>query len=130
MWATTTSVNSNGQANGGAPGILKFPPVGLLPPMEISIVDEENGPPHFQIPTMMRMTAAIFVTHTVKSDLTGADVAGRIPSDILSMVAITASVPEYVNMESKLRLLMRTRGLEPLRSDQHSRIYFPDGQRP
>jgi hypothetical protein len=58
-----------------------------------------------------------FVAYTVDSDLTGEDVAGRIPSDILSKIAITASVPECVDMEGnsfELRLRMRTCGLEPL----------------
>jgi hypothetical protein len=57
-----------------------------------------------------------FVAYTVDSELTGEDVTGRIPSEILSKIAITASVPEYVDMRSnsfELRLRMRTCGLEP-----------------
>ena len=57
------------------------------------------------------------VAYTVNSNLSGEDVAGKIPSDVLSKIAIMASVPEYVNMESgcfELRLRMRTCGLEPL----------------
>lgn len=62
-----------------------------------------------------------FVAYTVDSDLTGKDVAGRIPSDILSKIVITASVPEYVDMESnsfELRLRMRACGLEPLHCER------------
>lgn len=62
-----------------------------------------------------------FVAYTVDSDLTGEDVAGRVPSDILSTIAITASVPEYVDMESnsfELRLRMRTSGLEALHCER------------
>lgn len=58
-----------------------------------------------------------FVPYTVDSNTSGEDMAGKIPSDVLSKIAITASVPEYVDMESKsfeLRLRMRTFGLEPL----------------
>lgn len=57
-----------------------------------------------------------FVAYTVDSELTGEDVTGRIPSEILSKIAVTASVPEYVDMESnsfELRLRLRTCGLEP-----------------
>jgi hypothetical protein len=57
------------------------------------------------------------VSYTIDSNLTGEDAAGNIPSDVLSKIAITASVPEYVDMESnsfELRLRMRTSGLEPL----------------
>ena len=58
-----------------------------------------------------------FVVFTVDSNLSGEDVAGKISSDVLSKIAIMASVPEYVDMESnsfELRLRMRTCGLEPL----------------
>ena len=58
-----------------------------------------------------------FVVYTVDSNLTGEDLAGKIPSHVLSKIAITTSVPEYVDMESnsfELRLRMRTCGLEPL----------------
>jgi len=58
-----------------------------------------------------------FVVFTVDSNLSGEDVAGKIPSDVLSKIAIMASVPEYVDMEHnsfELRLRMRTCGLEPL----------------
>lgn len=66
-------------------------------------------------------TPVPFVAYTVDSDLTGEDAAGRIPSDILSKIAITASVPEYVDMESdsfQLRLRMRACGLEPLHCER------------
>lgn len=62
-----------------------------------------------------------FVGYTVDSNLTGEGVAGNIPLDILSKVAITASVPEYVGMESssfELRLRMRACGLEPLHCER------------
>ena len=62
-----------------------------------------------------------FVAYSVDSDLTCGDVAGRIPPDILSKMAITASVPECVDMESnsfELRLRMRTCGLEPLHCER------------
>ena len=62
-----------------------------------------------------------FVAYTVDSDLTREDVAGRVPSDILSKIAITASVPECVDVESnsfELRLRMRTCGLEPLHCER------------
>ena len=58
-----------------------------------------------------------FAVYTVDSNLSGEDVAGKIPSDVLSKIAIMASVPEFVDMESnsfELRLRMRTCGLEPL----------------
>ena len=56
-----------------------------------------------------------FIPYTVDSNINGEDMT--IPSDILSKIAITASVPEYVDMENnsfELRLRMRTYGLEPL----------------
>lgn len=62
-----------------------------------------------------------FVAYAVDSDITGKDVAGTIPSDILSKIAITASVPESVDLESnsfELRLRMRTCGLEPLHCER------------
>lgn len=58
-----------------------------------------------------------FVAYTIDSDLTGEDIAGRIPSNILSKIAIMASVPEYVDMESnsfEVRLRIRTCSLDPL----------------
>ncbi|KAF9653063.1 hypothetical protein BDM02DRAFT_3088067 [Thelephora ganbajun] len=73
--------------------------------VEIARVMAPNGSP---IP---------FVAYTIDSDLSDEDTPGKIPSDILSKIAITASVPEYVDMESnsfELRLRMRTCGLEPL----------------
>ena len=57
-----------------------------------------------------------FVIYTIDSNLGGEDMTGKIPSDVLSKIAITTSVPEYVDMESnsfELRLRMRTCGLEP-----------------
>jgi hypothetical protein len=76
-----------------------------------------------EIPRVMAPTNSPipFVTYTVDSDLTGEDATGKIPSDILSKIAITASVPEYVDMESnsfELRLRMRTCGLEPLHCER------------
>lgn len=55
-----------------------------------------------------------FLPYTVDSNIGGEDM--KIPSDVLSKIAITASVPEYVDMENnsfELRLRMRTYGLEP-----------------
>ena len=68
-----------------------------------------------------------FVAYTIDSDLNGDDVAGKIPSDILSKIAITASVPEYVDMENnsfELRLRMRTCGLEPIHCKRLRLISF------
>lgn len=58
-----------------------------------------------------------FAPYTVDSNIGGENMTGNIPSDVLSKISITASVPEYVDMESnsfELRLRMRTCGLEPL----------------
>jgi len=58
-----------------------------------------------------------FVAYTINSNLSGEGTAGKIPSDVLSKIVITASVPEYADMESssfELRLRMRTCDLEPL----------------
>jgi hypothetical protein len=58
-----------------------------------------------------------FVPYTVDSNINDEDIAGKIPSDVLSKIVITASVPEYVDMESnpfELRLRMRACGLEAL----------------
>jgi len=71
-----------------------------------------------EIARVMAPTSPIpFVAYTIDSNLSGEGIAGKIPSDVLSKIAITASVPEYVDMENdsfELRLRMRTCGLEPL----------------
>ena len=62
-----------------------------------------------------------FVAYTVDSNLGGEDAAGKIPLDVLSKIAITASVPEYADMEKKsfeLRLRMRACGLDPLHCER------------
>ena len=56
------------------------------------------------------------VSYTVDSHLNGEGITEQIPLDVLSRIAIIASVPEYVDMESnsfELRLRMRACGLEP-----------------
>ena len=58
-----------------------------------------------------------FVPYTVDSNINDEGITGKIPSEVLSKIAITASVPEYVDMENnffELRLRMRACGLEPL----------------
>lgn len=62
-----------------------------------------------------------FVTYAVDSDFTGVGVTGKIPSEVLSKIAIAASVPGHVDMGSnsfELRLRMRTSGLEPLHCER------------
>ena len=62
-----------------------------------------------------------FVAYAVDSNLNDEGMAGNIPLDVLSKIAITASVPEYVDMENnsfELRLRMRACGLDPLHCER------------
>ena len=62
-----------------------------------------------------------FAVYSIDSCLRSEDTTKEIPSDIFSKIVVTASVPEYVDMESnsfELRLRMRTSGLEPLQCER------------